>query len=117
MRDVYHNKLVRDKIPEIIEKGGNTPVTHVLEGDAFLKALDDKLLEEVQEYRENPSIEELADIVEVLEAIVAMRGIPQAELRRAKNAKALKRGSFRERIYLEKVVQPDPVGDEDAPQP
>lgn len=106
MKETIHNKLVRDRIPEIIERNGNRAVTRTLQGDAFLAALDAKLLEEVNEYLADPSVDELADILEVLEAIVAMRGIPQAELRRRKNAEALTRGSFRERVFLEKVIEP-----------
>lgn len=104
--DTY-NKLVRDKIPEIIAASGSEPTTRTLTDDAeFLAALDSKLLEEVQEYLAEPSAEELADILEVLEAIVAMRRIPQPELRRAKNAKALKNGTFHERVFLESVTRP-----------
>ncbi|MDL2319465.1 nucleoside triphosphate pyrophosphohydrolase, partial [Eubacteriales bacterium OttesenSCG-928-A19] len=90
MPEIIYNKLVRNKIPDIIRKNGKEPVTRVLEGEAFLAALDAKLREEVEEYLENPCMEEVADILEVLEAIVAMRRMPQAELRRVKNAKALK---------------------------
>lgn len=106
MKETVYNKLVRDKIPDIIRKNGQEPVTRVLSEEEFVAALDQKLQEEVAEYIENPDIEELADVLEVLEAIVAMRKIPQAELRRKKNAKALKNGSFRERILLEKVTTP-----------
>lgn len=104
MAETTYNKLVRDKIPEIIERNGQTPVTHTLGDEAFLAALDAKLSEEVAEYRENPSMEEIADILEVLEAIVAMRNYPQAELRRKKNAKMVKNGSYTSRIFLEKVL-------------
>lgn len=106
MAETIYNKLVRDKIPELIRGEGKEPITRTLEGEDFLVALDQKLREEVEEYIENPSVEELADIMEVLEAIVAMRRIPQPELRRAKNAKALKRGTFHEKVFLEKVVEP-----------
>lgn len=107
MKETVYEKLVRDKVPQIIRDSGREPVTRVLEDDAaFLAALDTKLLEEVNEYLENPSAEELADIIEVIEAILAIRRIAQPELRRAKNAKTLKRGSFHGRVYLEKVVEP-----------
>lgn len=106
MNETVYNKLVRDKIPELIESSGRTPVYHALADDEFLQRLDAKLLEEVQEYLENPCIDEIADILEVLEAIVAMRKYPQPELRRAKNAKTLKRGSFTKKIFLEKVIDP-----------
>lgn len=106
MKETVYNKLVRDKIPDIIRQNGQEPVTRVLTDEEFIAALDSKLQEEVAEYLENPDIEELADVLEVLEAIVAMRKISQVELRRKKNAKALKNGSFRERILLEKVTTP-----------
>lgn len=107
MSETVYNKLVRDKIPEIIQAKGDEPVTHVLDREAFIAALDEKLLEEVREYLAEPSVEELADIIEVLEAILAAREISQPTLRRAKNVKALKRGSFLQRIYLEKVIHPE----------
>lgn len=107
MGETIYNKLVRDKIPDIIRRGGKEPVTHVAKNqDAFLALLDAKLREEVEEYLQTPCVEELADILEVLEAIVATRGIPQAELRRAKNAKALRNGTFHGRVVLEKVIDP-----------
>lgn len=107
MAETIYNKLVRDKVPEIIRESGREPITRKLEEkDAFIAALDAKLREEVEEYLAAPSAEELADILEVLEAIVAMRGIPQPELRRAKNKKALKRGTFHDRVFLEKVIDP-----------
>lgn len=101
-----YGKLVRDKIPEIIRAQGGEPVTRTLSLEEFEAALNAKLKEEVDEYLADPSTEELADILEVLEAIVAVRRIPQPELRRAKNAKALKRGSFTARTFLERVEEP-----------
>ncbi len=106
MNEKAYNKLVRDRIPEIIRREGKEAVARTLEGDAFLAALDAKLLEEVREYLAAPSAGEIADILEVLEAIVAVRGIPQAELRRVKNEKRLLRGSFTGRVFLEKVIEP-----------
>lgn len=106
MKETVYDKLVRDKIPGIIRQSGGEPATRTLDDHEFIAYLDKKLQEEVGEYLENPGKEELADILEVLEAIVAMRRIPQAELRRAKNAKALKNGSFKDRVLLEKVTEP-----------
>ena len=106
MKETVYNKLVRDKIPDIIRKEGREPVTRTLNDEEFIAALDAKLQEEVAEYLEDPSMEEIADILEVLEAIVAMRKYPQAELRRAKNKKALVRGTLHDRVFLEKVIEP-----------
>lgn len=107
MKEITYNKLVRDKIPDIIRKSGKEPITRTLDDAEFLAALDAKLREEVGEYLAEPSTEELADILEVLEAIVAMRKIPQPDLRRAKNAKMVKNGSFTSRTFLEKVIDPE----------
>lgn len=67
-------KLVRDKIPQIIREAGKVPITRLLDNEEYLKELDIKLNEEVQEYQEDKSIEEMADILEVLFAICEARG-------------------------------------------
>ncbi len=64
-----HNKLVRDKIPEIIEKDGKTCVTHILSGEKYIVALETKLNEEVAEYQADKNLEEMAGVLEVLQAI------------------------------------------------
>lgn len=97
-----YNKLVRDKIPEIIKAGGKTPVTHVIEdNEQYLQALLNKDLEESTELRDNPCLEELADKLEVLNAIGKVLGysFQDIEIERAK--KANERGGFDARIYLE----------------
>lgn len=100
---VVHNKLVRDKIPEIIEQAGKTPVTHTLSDDEYISELDLKLNEECAEYQADKSIEELADMLEVMYAIAEERGWSVSELEAVRKAKAEKRGSFKEKIYLEYV--------------
>lgn len=69
-----HNKLVRDKIPEIIEQSGKKAVTHILREEKYLAALETKLNEEVAEYQEDKNLEELADVLEVLQAICVAKG-------------------------------------------
>ena len=98
-----HNKLVRDKIPEIIEKSGKTPVTHILSDEEYLSELDKKLYEECSEYQADKSIEELADMLEVMYAIAEARGWSVSELEAVRSEKAEKRGGFRDKIYLEYV--------------
>lgn len=100
-----HNKLVRDKIPQIIEASGKKPVCHILTEEQYLKELDRKLNEEVAEYQADKSLEEMADVLEVLYAICEARGhsVEQLEVKRA--AKAEARGGFKERIYLERVEE------------
>ena len=98
-----HNKLVRDKIPEIIEKAGKTPVTHILSEEEYITELDKKLNEECAEYQADKSIEELADMLEVMYAIAKARGWSVSELEAVRRDKAEKRGGFKKKIYLEYV--------------
>ena len=95
----YH-KLVRDKIPEMIREQGETPVFRILEQEEYLKELDRKLDEEIREYQEDKSMEELADVLEVMLAICKARGYSEQELRDVYEKKHAKRGGFEEKIYL-----------------
>ncbi len=94
-------KLVRDKIPEIIKADGKTPITRIMDEKEYLQELDIKLNEEVQEYQTDKSIEEMADVLEVLFAICEARGHSIDELMKVKKEKADQRGGFKERIYWE----------------
>ena len=98
-----HNKLVRDKIPEIIENAGKTPMMHILSNDEYISELDKKLNEECAEYQADKSIEELADMLEVMYAIAEARGWSVSELEAERREKAEKRGGFKKKIYLEYV--------------
>lgn len=100
----YH-KLVRDRIPEIIEKQGKTCVTEVLSQDAYIRMVDEKLNEELAEYQESKSLEELADLLEVMEAAVIARGYTWEELLQVRDEKRQKRGGFQERILLKEVIE------------
>lgn len=102
---INHNKLVRDKIPEIIIADGKRPVTRILEDGEFLLELTLKLGEEAQEIRENPTVEELADAQTVLDAIRDELGISQSELDEAIAAKTSERGDFSGRVFLEGVEE------------
>ena len=98
-----HNKLVRDKIPEIIKDSGKTCVTHILSNEEYIVALETKLNEEVAEYQEDKNLEEMADILEVLQAICVARGYKIEELEALRAKKATERGGFSEKIFLEYV--------------
>ena len=98
-----HNKLVRDKIPEIIDNAGKTPVTHILSDDEYISELDKKLNEECAEYQADKSLEELADMLEVMYAIAVARGYSVEELEAVRRDKAEKRGGFEKHIFLERV--------------
>ena len=98
-----YDKLVRDDIPAVIEADGETPVTRVVDGDAYEERLFEKLDEEVTELREEPSADELADVQEVLAAIQQRLGVDDDELERVREGKAAERGRFEDGIVLERV--------------
>ena len=104
MPTITHHKLVRDKIPDIIESAGKQAVTHVLTDEEYLAELDRKLTEECAEYQADKSLEEMADVLEVLYAIAAARGYSVEELERVRAEKAEKRGGFADKIFLEEVL-------------
>ena len=104
-KTVYH-KLVRDRIPEIIAEGGNTCICSVLSDGEYLKMLDEKLNEELAEYQESKSMEELADLLEVVRAVALARGSSPDELEEIRRQKAEKRGGFERKILLEEVTEP-----------
>ena len=95
-----YNKLVRDNIPEIMVANGAKPVTRVLDEQEYLQELNKKLLEEVNEYLQDGNIQELADIQEVMNAILNAKGVSQAEFEEIRTEKVKKRGAFNKRIYL-----------------
>jgi len=95
-----YNKLVRDRIPEIIEQGGNRCRVEVLSDEDYLRMVDAKLDEELAEYHADGSVEELADLLEVIYAAAAARGYSREELERIRAEKAEKRGGFEKKIML-----------------
>ena len=103
MSVIRHNKLVRDKIPEIIEKAGKKCITHQLSDAEYLFALENKLNEEVAEYQKDKNIEELADVLEVVRSICLAKGYSLDELESVRAQKADGRGGFEGRIFLESV--------------
>ena len=102
---IAHNKLVRDRIPQIIMQSGKTCITRTLSDDEYISALDAKLQEELNEYLADGSMEELADLLEVMMAAAEARGHTFAEVEVIRRTKAEKRGGFRERIWLESVSE------------
>lgn len=103
-----YNKLVRDKIPEIIAgDNGKTCVTRIMEDDEYLKALNTKMQEELKEYLESGEVEELADLEEVLRAILDVKKVSYEEFEKIRKAKVNKRGAFKKKIFLESVSEKD----------
>lgn len=105
MGKIIYNKLVRDNIPEIIKKNGGEPKTRILEHEEYKKMLDEKLLEEVNEYLKDDNIEEIADIYEVMFAILKYKKITFEEVEKIALEKKIKRGGFEEKIFLEEVIE------------
>ena len=102
-----HNKLVRDYIPDIIEKTGKSFSTRILSEKDYALELNKKLSEEITEYKDAETdceaVEELADILELLHAAVKLHGSSFEELEKVRKAKAEKRGGFEKRILLIEV--------------
>ncbi len=98
-----YSKLVRDKIPELIEAGGGSCVTEALPQEAYLEKLEEKLREELNEYLESGEAEELADLLEVMQAVAAARSIPWEEIETIRVKKKAARGGFEKRILLKEV--------------
>ena len=105
MKTTVYHKLVRDRIPEIVEQSGKTCVCSVLSNEDYLKMLDEKLNEELAEYQESKSMEELADLLEVMYAVAAARGSSMEEVEKIRVKKKEKRGGFEKRILLETVTE------------
>lgn len=110
---IYH-KLVRDHIPEIIEKDGKTCICETLSQEQYIAMLDAKLNEELAEYQESKSLEELADLLEVMGAVVKARGYTWEQLTAIRKKKLEDRGGFEKRILLKEVYEnaassPEPV--------
>lgn len=105
MKSIVYNKLVRDRIPEIIEASGKAHKTEILSDDEYLKMIDAKLDEELAEYHKDQNIEELADLIEVIHAAAKARGYTLDELERVRAEKAAKRGRFEKKILLTEVIE------------
>ena len=98
------NKLIRDKIPQIIEDSGASPTTHIANDSEYWEKLKAKLQEEVNEVLEDTNInEELADVLEVIHAMLDIKGVSFTELEQIRLKKKEERGGFKNKIILTKV--------------
>ena len=105
MATKIYNKLVRDLIPDIIEESGNECRTRILSDEEYVKMIDAKLDEELAEYHEDQNIEELADLLELIQAATIARGYTLDELESVRAEKAQKRGGFEKKIFLIDVTE------------
>ncbi len=102
-----YNKLVRDRIPEIITKDGNTADIIILSEESFKQAIKDKLIEEATEVanaqNRDDVLSELADLQEVMDSIKQIYNINTLEVNTIQAVKALQRGKFDKKIFLKSV--------------
>lgn len=102
-----YNKLVRDLIPNVIEQSGKHYSTTILSDDDYIKELNKKLQEEVDEYLEaeqnQEAVEELADILELMKALAAQHNSSLEEVEKVRKEKAEKRGAFHDKVFLVEV--------------
>ncbi|MCX6731585.1 MAG: nucleoside triphosphate pyrophosphohydrolase [Candidatus Parcubacteria bacterium] len=96
-----YNKLVRDKIPEYIKGKGGVPIMHIADETEYWQKLKEKLLEEIEEFNKDENVQEFADILEVLDAIVDYKKFDKKEIQNIKTKKAEERGKFEKRIILD----------------
>jgi len=98
-----YNKLVRDKIPDIIKQKGSTPVIKIASDEEYLGKLIEKFKEESDEFLKEFSEEELADLLEVIYAICDFKKINRENLEILRKEKSEKRGSFKNKIILKET--------------
>ena len=104
-----YNKLIRDRIPEIIQKEGNTADIIILSEESFKQAIKEKLIEEATEVcnaqNRDDILSELADLQEVMDTIKQLYNINTLEVNTIQAVKALQRGKFEKRLYLKSVSE------------
>lgn len=106
-----YNKLVRDNIPALIAKQGGDARTEILQGENYYASLKQKLSEEVDEFLADDNAEELADILEVLLAIMRYKGIEISDVEALRQKKKDERGGFEKQIKLIEVEWPQQAAD------
>ena len=104
MSTKFYNKLIRDKIPQIIEVTGKIAIVEKVFDEAYVTLLNQKLTEELQEYLDSNDVEELADLVEVIYAILDHRNISIKDFESIRLNKVLTRGAFKKQLLLKEVV-------------
>ncbi len=100
-----YDKLVRDKIPQVLDAKGIKSVTRIVEGEEYFGQLVAKLKEEMEEFAKDVNEEEIADILEVLNAIISAKGFSKERIEEIRKKKLEERGGFSERIILEQTEE------------
>ena len=108
-----YNKLIRDRIPEIIENAGEKPRFITLSREAYFKEIQIKILEEAKELIEakttKEAVDEIVDIQELIDTLLKELGITKFEFWELQRRKNKKRGGFKKRLFL--------IGTETEPRP
>ncbi|MGH1279354.1 nucleoside triphosphate pyrophosphohydrolase [Bacillus basilensis] len=103
-----HNKLIRNKIPQIIKSNGKTLTTRILSQDEYIKEICKKTQEELMEYIEAKTkpdkLEELSDLLELINALAEHEGTTLEEINNIRKKKAEERGGFSDRVFLIEVT-------------
>ncbi|TYQ12852.1 UNVERIFIED_CONTAM: putative house-cleaning noncanonical NTP pyrophosphatase (MazG superfamily) [Acetivibrio alkalicellulosi] len=105
MKSIKYNKLIRDRIPEIIEQSGKKAIVETLNEYDYINFLKSKLKEELEEFENSEDIEEIADIIEVLYAIIEFKGVSIKDFENIRSDKTDKRGAFKKRLLLKEVIE------------
>lgn len=112
MKKIKYDKLIRDKIPEIIEKSGKTCVVEVMDDETYMDKLSAKLKEELAEVEtelknnnDEAAIKELADLQEVILAIVDAIGVDRESFERIRKSKVVSNGAFEKKLLLKEVIE------------
>jgi predicted house-cleaning noncanonical NTP pyrophosphatase (MazG superfamily) len=100
-----YNKLVRDNIPTVLNDKEVKYITHIADDEEYLQKLNEKLIEEVNEFRESGELEELADILEVIEAICEQKNFDKQILNSIRESKAKQKGLFKKKIILDETIE------------
>ena len=103
--EILYDKLIRDKIPEIIENAGKEYEIHRADEQEYIEKLLLKVEEELAEFKEDPSIAEMADLFEVLDAVIGYYNFYKEEIKDYQEKKRKERGSFKKQLILEKVIE------------
>ena len=104
MNKITHNKLVRDLIPQIIERDGKKAKFTKIIGLKLNEALIEKLSEEGQEFLEEMDIEELADLLEIVHALINLNDFQLEDVEQIRKSKQEQKGAFKEGFFLEYVI-------------
>jgi predicted house-cleaning noncanonical NTP pyrophosphatase (MazG superfamily) len=98
---IIYDKLIRDKIPEILKNKGIKFQSHVANDDEFIYKLHQKLLEEATEFKNDPNIEEYIDVLEILDTIKKTHNFKNDEIIITKRNKKNNKGGFKDKIILD----------------